>query len=222
MKDMAKVLETLKEDYTLRASLKRKHLNVQDELEDEIEDLEQSLITSKIIPELEQYAKTLLRDLECEVYLAIKKDVNGEVEVADELSFIPAHKQQQKAKPIIQSVTSSATLSGAILITPQNTQDTMKRDLRITVNGKVFQKKNAIQTFIEALKYIGLDNVAKVGIYCTGYNLVDTKERKDGGKRWQQQEGDKWVYVYFSNPTKAQYLFKIAEYLKLNIKIEAI
>ena len=209
MNDMNKVLETLKEDYTLRASLKRKHLNVQDELEDEIEDLEQSLITSKIIPELEQYAKSLLRDLECEVYLAIKKDTNGDVEVADELSFIPIHTPQQKAKPITQPVTSSVTPSGVILITPQNTKETMKRDLRITVNGKVFQEKNAIQTFIEALKY-------------SGYNLVDTKERKDGGKRWQQQEGNKWVYVYFSNPTKAQYLFQIAEYLKLNIKIEAI
>ena len=110
----------------------------------------------------------------------------------------------------------------AIPITQQNTNDTKGRDLRITVNGKVFESKNAIQTFIEALKYIGLNEVAKVGINCAGYNLVDTRERKDGGKRWQQQEGDKWVYVYFSNPTKAQYLFQIAEYLKLNIKIEAI
>jgi hypothetical protein len=110
----------------------------------------------------------------------------------------------------------------AIPITPHNTNDTKGRDLRITVNGKVFESKNAIQTFIEALKYIGLDEVAKVGIHCAGYNLVDTKERKDDGKRWQQQEGDKWVYVYFSNPTKALYLFQIAEYLKLNIKIEAI
>ena len=222
MKDMNKVFETLKEDYALRASLKRKHLNVQDELEDEIEDLEQSLITSKIIPELEQYAKNLLRDLECEVYLAIKKDMNGDVEVADELSFIQTHTPQQKAKPITQPVTSSATPSGEILITPQNTKETMKRDLRITVNGKVFQEKNAIQTFIEALKFIGLDNVAKVGIMCSGYNLVDTRQRQDGGKRWQQQEGDKWVYVYFSNPTKAQYLFQIADFLKVNIKIEAI
>ena len=94
--------------------------------------------------------------------------------------------------------------------------------MRITVNGRVFQEKNAIQTFIESLKYIGLDNVAKVGIYCAGYNLVDTRERKDDGKHWQQQEGDKWIYVYFSNPAKAQYLFQIAEYLNLNIKIEAI
>lgn len=219
---MDKVLETLKEDYALRASLKRKHLKVQDELEDEIDDLEQSLITSKIIPELEQYAKTLLSDLECKVYLAIKKDANGDVEVADELSFIPTHTPQLNTKTITQPITSSATSSGVILITPQNTKETMKRGLRITVNGKVFQEKNAIQTFIEALKYIGLYNVAKVGIYCSGYNLVDTKERKDGGRRWQQQEGEKWVYVYFSNPTKAQYLFQIADFLKVNIKIEAL
>lgn len=110
----------------------------------------------------------------------------------------------------------------AIPITPQNTNDTNGRDLRITVNGKVFQERNAIQTFIEALKYIGLDEVAKVGIFCKGYNLVDTRQRVDGGQKWQQQEGNKWVYVYFSNPTKAQYLFQIADCLKLNIKIEAI
>ena len=88
---MDKVLETLKEDYALRASLKRKHLKVQDELEDEIDDLEQSLITSKIIPELEQYAKTLLNDLECEVYFAIKKDSNGAVEVNDEFPKLSAY-----------------------------------------------------------------------------------------------------------------------------------
>ena len=222
MKDMNKVLETLKEDYSLRASLKRKHLNVQDELEDEIEDLEQSLITSKIIPELEQYAKTLLNDLECEVYLAIKKNSNGDVEVNDELSCTPTnftkqHIQQQNLQPApVQSP------SRAILITSQNIQEVQCRDMGITVNGKVFQERNAIQTFIEALKFIGLDEVATVGIMCSGYNLVDTRQRLDGGRRWQQQEGDKWVYVYFSNTTKVNYLMQIADFLKVNIKIEAI
>jgi len=219
---MDKVLETLKEDYALRASLKRKHLKVQDELEDEIDDLEQSLITSKIIPELEQYAKILLNDLECEVYLAIKKDSNGAVEVNDELSCTPTNFTKQ---PIQQQNPQSAPVqssSGAILITSQNVQEVQGRDMRITVNGKVFQERNAIQTFIEALKFIGLDEVAKVGIMCSGYNLVDTRQRLDGNRKWQQQEGDKWVYVYFSNSTKAQYLFQIADCLKLNIKIEAI
>jgi hypothetical protein len=44
----------------------------------------------------------------------------------------------------------------------------------------------------------------------------------DDYRRWQQREGSKWVYVYFSNPTKAQYLFQIADFLKVNIKIEAL
>lgn len=219
---MDKVLETLKEDYAIRASLKRKHLKVQDELEDEIDDLEQSLITSKIIPELEQYAKTLLNDLECEVYFAIKKDSNGAVEVNDELSCAPTNFTKQSTQQQNPQPAPVQSLSGAILITPLNIQEAQGRDMRITVNGKVFQERNAIQTFIEALKFIGLDNVAKVGIMCSGYNLVDTRQRLDGGRRWQQQEGNKWVYIYFSNSTKAQYLFQIADCLKLNIKIEAI
>ena len=41
-------------------------------------------------------------------------------------------------------------------------------------------------------------------------------------KCWQQREGSKWVYVYFSNETKANYLMQIADALKVNIKIEAI
>lgn len=94
--------------------------------------------------------------------------------------------------------------------------------MRITVNGRVFQENNAIQTFIEALKYIGLDEVAKVGIICAGYNLVDSRQRQDGGKKWQQQEGKKWVYVYFSNEAKVNYLMQIASTLKVDIKIEAI
>ncbi len=219
---MDKVLETLKEDYTLRASLKRKHLKVQDELEDEIDDLEQSLISSMIIPELEQYAKTLLNNLECEVYLAIKKDANGAVEVNDELSCTPTSFAKQRIQQPNPQPAPVQSPSGTILITPQNIQEVQGRDMRITVNGRVFQERNAIQTFIEALKFIGLDEVAKVGIMCSGYNLVDTKQRLDGNRKWQQQEGNKWVYVYFSNVAKVIYLMQIAESLKLIIKIEAI
>lgn len=220
---MDKVLETLKEDYSLRASLKRKHLKVQDELEDEIDDLEQSLITSMIIPELEQYAKTLLKDLECEVCLVVKKDAGGNIEICDDSGCVMTQPVQiVPTKQVTPTTVQATTSSGAILITSQNIKDVKGRDMRITVNGRVFQENNAIQTFIEALKFIGLDEVAKVGILCAGYNLVDSRQRLDGGKRWQQQEGNKWVYVYFSNETKAYYLMQIADKLKVNIKIEAI
>ena len=109
-----------------------------------------------------------------------------------------------------------------ILITNHNMNDSEKHDLRITVDGVSFQEKNAIQTFISALLHIGLDNVAKVGIICSGYNLVDTRKRTDGTRKWQQQVDGKWIYIYFSNPTKCKYLFQIAEYLYKEIKIEAV
>ena len=134
----------------------------------------------------------------------------------------PHHNEEELNRQFVSiydledELTSSAP-SGSILITPQNISDMKGRDLRITVNGKVFQERNAIQTFIEALKFIGLDEVAKVGIMCAGYNLVDTRQRLDGDKRWQQREGSKWVYVYFSNETKANYLMQIADALKVNI-----
>jgi len=32
-----------------------------------------------------------------------------------------------------------------------------------------------------------------------------------------QREGSKWVYVYFSNETKANYLMQIADALKVDI-----
>ena len=47
-----KIAKELKEDYALREQLKKKGLKVQDKLENEISELEQSLINSKIIPEL--------------------------------------------------------------------------------------------------------------------------------------------------------------------------
>ena len=134
----------------------------------------------------------------------------------------PHHNEEELNRQFVSiydledELTSSAP-SGSILITPQNISDMKGRDLRITVNGKVFQERNAIQTFIEALKFIGLDEVAKVGIMCAGYNLVDTRQRLDDNKRWQQREGSKWVYVYFSNETKANYLMQIADALKVNI-----
>lgn len=403
---MDKVLETLKEDYALRASLKRKHLKVQDELEDEIEDLEQSLITSKIIPELEQYAKTLLNDLECEVYLAIKKDVNGVVEVYEEFCLmsdanimhtepdapieecdcaaedpaqliwnypvltVPAkfHETQKSDRktflyklkvengddvkglhisdswscesavikrndrygifvckgmdpnyptpeywslpqPFIFSdvriccesyvgdngfvavcrdgmwgavemsfdyrlqlvvpiqyrtwkevaievekllgqhlkaewlsfkkfqkcnngdpshnpkadLTQSTKINNAILLNENNKDIATGRDLRITFDdGTVFEGNNAKDTFVNALKKIGLDKIHPVGITCAGYNLVDTRKRTDKGREWQQKIGHFYVYIYFSNPTKVDFLQRIADYYHLNIKIEAI
>ena len=363
--------DKLKEDYILRSMLKKKNLNVQEELEDEIEDLEQSYITSKIIPQIETYAKDLLKDLECEVYLEVLKEANGKVRVenecvvvslpklsyeskfhsdaktydkiiehlvlcelrptdecvhlhvSDELScnasiikrkgkygiFVLGNRSMDGSLPTINmgvenpfiyddvriacesswqgddmgfvavktgnkwgilDVTQNYELDtvvgirhtkfesaageiisiigrelkspwmkfheydannmtpihptkSAIEITPANIQDVQGRKLRITMDdGTVYEGNISIQTFIMALQHFGLDEVAKVGIKCSGYNLIDTRKRTDGNRKWQQKVDGRWVYVYYSNIQKIIYLFQIAEYLNKNIKIEAI
>ena len=397
---MEKVLETLKEDYVLRASLKRKHLKVQDELENEIKDLEQSLITSKIIPEFCDYAKTLLKDLEREINFTVKKDANGNIEIYDEhvqmsdtiepdkceegtpieetldypILTIPVEYHKRKyllgnsdkfldslyilkikkndiRKPLnISDAVSSACCvakrgkkygifvythygsydstpeicsganpflytdvricceniwgdcgvvavcmngkwgvvevsfdyylqlivpiqyriwedaaiaveqligrhlsaewftfekyigesgdpsnnpqavfkqeinhNAAILLNQNNKDIANGKDLRITFDdGTVYEGNNSKNTFINALKKIGLNKIPPVGIICSGYNLVDTRKRTDKGRIWQERVDDFYVYIYFSNPTKVDYLLRIENYYHMNMKIEAV
>lgn len=216
------VLAALLEDYAIRASLKRKNLKVHEELEDEIENLEQSYITSKVMPELKSLAQNLLNDIECELSISISKKADGTICISDDcLQPSAIHSETKPAVPQSQAVTTGSA-SQTTIITESNIAEAEGHDLRIIVNGTIIQEKNSIQTFIAALKHIGLDRIPQVGITCSGYNLVDTRQRKDGNRKWQQEEDGKWIYIYFSNTTKVKYLFKIAECLKEKIQIEAI
>ena len=246
---MDKVLETLKEDYALRASLKRKHLKVQDELEDEIDDLEQSLITSKIIPELEQYAKTLLNDLECEVYLAIKKDSNGNVEVDDELSCIPVSiaKQQTPAHifsqdekgDVVDEVDSNDTFAKEPeVIEPEEVVDLEMRKPRSKSigfavsfsDGTVYHEKKAVNTWILSLKKIGLESICNNRSKHIAWHRVNGQDicivertetvRESDGRSPQTLVDGFYVITQLSNDQKAKDLLALGEYLpKLGIKV---
>ena len=195
----------------------------------QVEELEEGIIKEEILPALSRDIAPRLEPIRRDLVLVVEYHPGEPISVAlsrkAKISEIMGAKTLIPRKKLpVKTDTKRDTiepLSDAIVISLQNIQEVIGRDMRITVNGKVFQERNAIQTFIEALKFIGLDEVAKVGIKCFGYNLVDTRQRLDGGKRWQQQEGNKWVYVYFSNVTKVKYLMQIADFLKVTIKIEA-
>ena len=207
------VIETLKEDYALRASLKRKNLTVQDELEDEIDDLEQSLIASKIIPELKQYAKTLLQDLECEIGLAVTKDANGIVEVKDEVYYTSSTPSQ----PI---VVQPAPPPAPHKPTKQVVNHT--KGLKVTFrDGTVINESTAIETFEKALVKIGLDKVAATSIKHGDYGLVSKNKRPtEAGRLWQHKIGDWYVYVNISNQQKKDDLKKLSDIFGLGLVIE--
>ena len=213
------VIETLKEDYALRASLKRKNLTVQDELEDEIDDLEQSLIASKIIPELQQYAKTLLQDLECEIGLAVTKDANGNVEVKDDVFFAPSTPTQ----PIVVQPTAQTEPTPS----PEPHEPTKQvinhtKGLKVTFrDGTVINESAAIETYKKALVKIGLDKVAATSLKHGDYGLVSKNKRPaEAGRLWQHKIGDWYVYVNISNQQKKDDLKKLSDMFGLGLVVE--
>jgi len=217
--DINEVISMLKDDYALRNSLKRKNLIIQEELEDEIDDLEQSYITSHVIPKLEAYAKDLLKDLECEAYLSIQKDENGLVHVSDEYGFgdLDSNHANEDAEP---------SDDNTVVDDPEDSTEKISRvgSIGFSVkfqDGTVIRHREAKDTLIESLRKIGLERVSRFrGRLFKGYPLVGKVKRTDGTHRWQEKVGDWYIYVNISNETKIRLLEMLSNELHLGLVIE--
>ena len=213
--DINEVIATLKEDYELRKSLIRKKLSVQEELEDEIFDLEESYFTSWVVPKIEAYAKELLKDLECEINLAIIKDACGKVRVFDAGTPMP--------NPIDEYLPpdddTSLVWDGPVDEPVRQRAGSIGFSVRFP-DGTVIHHSKAKDTFIESLRKIGFNLVSGFkGRMFKGYPLVSKTERTDGERKWQEKVDEWYIYVYISNETKVQLLTMISDEYHLDLKI---
>jgi hypothetical protein len=88
-------------------------------------------------------------------------------------------------------------------------------------DGTVVWQQAAIDTFISALRKIGLERIPPVGIMHAGYNLVSKEARKPEPNRIWQHACDGWyVYTNISNATKIQHLKRISDFYNLSLIIE--
>ena len=96
------------------------------------------------------------------------------------------------------------------------------KGLRITFpDGTVIWHKAAINTFVDALRKVGLDRIPKVGIEHGGFNLVSKDKRPPvPGRVWQHEVDGWYVYSNISNETKADDLKRISKCYKLGLKVE--
>lgn len=214
--DINEVIATLKEDYELRKSLMRKKLSVQEELEDEIFDLEESYFTSWVVPKIEAYAKELLKDLECEINLAIIKDASGEVRVLDAGTPMP--------NPIDEYFPpdddTSLVWDGPVDEPVRQRTGSIGFSVRFP-DGTVIHHSKAKDTFIESLRKIGFNLVSGFkGRMFKGYPLVSKTERTDGERKWQEKVDDWYIYIYISNETKIRLLEMLSNELHLGLIIE--
>ena len=234
--NIREALDTLREDYSLRDSLLRKKLSVHEELEDEIEDLEQAIITSRIIPELKEYAQKLLADLRCDVYLSVVKSIGGDVTVSNEyISEDPGQdvvaesdgteSDDSDGSEEQSNCDGSNSQPEAIVMTRQNTKLASGKDLRVTfADGTIFEDNNAKKVFIDTIKKIGLIQVRNLNIRLMNgcFNLVDKSRRTGGDKVWQEYVDGFWIYINMSNRKKVIFLLEIKERLGIDMTIEAV
>lgn len=87
-------------------------------------------------------------------------------------------------------------------------------------DGKVIAEKNAKQTLIETLRYMGLERVSHYNETYAGYPLVGKSKRiTSDGYKWQTLVDGWWIYTNLTNPRKIQSIKGAAEMLGISLRV---
>lgn len=219
-------MATLKELYTTLKSLRDMNLPVDDKLLAAADLLEEKIIKEEVLPALSQTIEPQLSEIQRDLVLVVEYHPGEPLSVA--LS------RKAKISEIIdaKTLTPKANKPVSSNVKPQPVEpheptkhvENPTKGLRVSFpDGTVIWYKSAIDTFVAALRKIGLDRIPQVGIMHSGYNLVGKKKRPLVADRVWQHEIDGWyVYSVLSNKVKIEDLKRISEYYKLSLTIDEI
>lgn len=217
-------MATLKELYTTLKSLRDMNLPVDDKLLKAADNLEEKIIKEEILPALSQNIEPQLSEIQRELVLVVEYHPGEPLSVA--LS------RKAKISEIIDAKTltpkSNVPVSSAEKPSPADPHSPTKhvenptKGLRVTfTDGTIIWHNAAINTFVDALRKIGLDRIPQVGIEHGGYNLVSKDKRPVvPGRIWQHEVDGWYIYSNISNEAKVDDLKRISDYYKLKLKIE--
>ncbi len=190
----------------------------------QVEELEENIIKEEILPALSDDIAPRLEPIKRDLVLVVEYHPGEPISVA--LS------RKAKISEIIDAKTLTPRSSKPVSsgeappeIPPHKPSKQVKnptKGLRVTfTDGTVIWHRQAIDTFIETLRKIGLSRIPQVGITHMGYNLVGKKKRPPVPGHIWQHECDGWfIYSNISNGTKIQHLKEISKFYRLNLKIE--
>lgn len=191
----------------------------------QVEELEEDIIKEEILPALSNDIAPRLEPIKRELVLVVEYHPGDPISVA----------LSRKAR--ISEILDAKTLTPRISVpvksdevaplskphVPTKIVKSPTKGLRVKFqDGTEIWHRDAIQTFIDALRKIGLERVAEFkDIEHSGYSLVSKEKRPTIPGRIWQHECDGWfIYSNISNHQKIKDLKKISLRLNLNLKIE--
>ena len=191
----------------------------------QVEELEEGIIKEEILPALGNDIAPRLEPIKRDLVLVVEYNPGEPISVA------------------LSRKTKISEIIGAKMLTPRSSTpvkseeeptevkpheptkhiENTTKGMRVTFpDGTVIWHRQAIDTFIDALRKIGLERIHTVGIeHGNGYNLVSRDKRPTVPGRIWQHECDGWyIYSNISNGTKSEDLKRISDYYHLGLKIE--
>lgn len=191
----------------------------------QVEELEEGIIKEEILPALGNDIAPRLEPIKRDLVLVVEYHPGEPISVA--LSRKTKISEIMGAKTLTpRSSTPVKSEEEPVEVEPHEPMkhiENTTKGMRVTFpDGTIIWHRAAIDTFIDALRKIGLERIPAVGIlHGGGYNLVSKDKRPTMPGRIWQHECDGWyIYSNISNGTKAEDLKRISDHYHLRLKIE--
>lgn len=191
----------------------------------QVEELEEGIIKEEILPALGNDIAPRLEPIKRDLVLVVEYHPGEPISVA--LSRKAKISEIMGAKTLTPRsstpVKSEKEPENTIPHEPTKHIENTTKGMRVTFpDGTVIWHRQAIDTFIDTLRKIGLERIPALGIeHGGGYNLVSKDKRPTQPGRIWQHECDGWyIYSNISNSTKAADLKHISDHYRLGLKIE--
>lgn len=192
----------------------------------QVEELEENIIKEEILPALSSDIAPRLEPIKRDLVLVVEYHPGDPISVA--LSRKAKISEIIDAKTLTPKnntpVSSGEPTPELMPHEPTKHVENVTKGLRVEfADGTVIWHRKAIDTFVEALRKIGLERIPQVGVIHAGYNLVGKKKRPlTPGHVWQHECDGWFIYSNISNETKITDLKKISSFFKLKLKISEV
>lgn len=212
-------MSKLEELYNTMNSLKNLNLPIDEKLMQAVNELEEQIIKTEVLPSITKDLEPRLRQIKRKLVLVIDYD-------PDDVLSVKLSRKVNISK-LIEGKNINDGFSSTIpqeKVHRSSSNKSESKGLVVTYrDGTEICEHTAIDTFIKVLRNIGLSKVKSVGIMHGEYNLVDTKKRPETSKvTWQHKVDGYYVYANLSNMQKVSDLKKISDYFHFGMDVRFV
>ena len=205
--------------YTSIKGLQDLGLPLGEEMLKAVDELEEQLIKTEILPSLSQNIEPLLSEIQRELVLVVEYKPGTPISVAlsrktNITELIDAKKLELDPEVVHKSRGNRRKKEGKVA--PRTGLCVHMRD------GSFIQEKDAATTFTKAIMRAGLIPVRELNLKFCGINIVSTTIDSKYGKAQREVAPGLYVLTHSSTKDKARKLQKISDALHLDWRIEIV